>query len=545
MVSPVNAGKTIMGVPPQALDDIALAAWNSQKAGKKKVAGVDADDLPPSQGGIDVDKALGFTQQAVSLGGLVPMLAVGAANMAWNLPRNMAQGGRHVASWFGGEKPIPLPERVKWNDAVTFEKVGNAIGIGKPVGSIAQGAADMATGPVAGAFDRTGLSGWRMRANAKAAQKHLLRAQGMAGSLKMDKVPEALHEHVNRIRQVVTGVGHAGDLVNHTEISGALEGIEGALKANKDLRVPGHVEKMLTTIEKAGERHLGSQAWQNVGEHVKGMPGKLAKTSVTHGLMNASFIAGSGISMVQDGRSFSRNLKTLKAMYADMTGTTPDKVSTARVLLGKVPKPVAQARRHLIANTGAKELADVLNIGLNVKMVVDKRFSFLPSMLGFAAADQVGHAADIVMGESTLEAYGAFREHIAHKQKSGEKISTAAYADFIAIVNPSFQHLGTKHMVTQQVAAQLEQMQAGAGKVMEWAGNGELVKMGNAAAAAQKKAISAQAPHAPVPPPTHWQDVARGKNMAQVAMPVMGSNTQRLVDNALLQGGIPHGLAPK
>ncbi len=381
-----------------------------------------------------IDKAIGVTNTALSVGGFVPFVAPVAG---W-VGDKVAAGGERFAPKLGFiqsiGKGIGWPARFLKQ---TFSELGGKMGgFGKAIGRGTQAVFDGAAPVTQFISDKSGLSNWQRRRHfGKAAIAHE-KAMELAKTLDLSTAPQAVSEHLRDLHNAV----HLPSGVNHEAAAAASTAIEKAL-VDKAVTAE-HLkpfQKFITAAEDAAIHSKGAASWKNIGQAVKNAPAALAKAPIGHTVMNGSFIAMSGMSMVADTRSAAKDLASLKQMLADATGKDVKDISTVKALFGAAPEPVRAARSHLMKNYSLKQLADVGNVALQVMMVVSKRFGMMKSMLAFGGVTAFSKVTDAVMGESTLPVFQAFRDEF---MKNKGVVPADYYAAFAGAMVPELRSRG-------------------------------------------------------------------------------------------------------
>jgi len=443
-----------------------------------------------------VNKILGPLNIGLMIGGFASFIAGGidmtrkAGGWAWNKIR--------------GGKPSETPRTLL--NAVTFENIGG------------DKAAHLVAAPTHGILgsiaDTTGLSTWRVNANINSFHKHFAAAKDISHRIPIQGLEEGAVSHLRTLASAV----QSGDPAHlaRPEVMESLRTLEQA-------RLSGDASKFITRVSKAVEHKNGALAWSNVSQTVKEAPKTLAKTPVMHGLMNGSFIAMSGLSMFMDSREFLQNLELLKQMHADITGR---KISTAGVLFGNVPPIIAESRAHLWKLLGVKMSADLVNIGLNIKMIITRHLNPTVAIVGMMGSDAVSRGASTLMGEPITVIY----KTISLALKKGEPVEAQAYSALLLAASADLRN----HKSGKEFAAKLAEIYA-AGKVNP----GEVLKKVNSGEIVQDiKRITVAADAAAQPAPENEtsmvQKLKEGNNRAAPAKtdkPILGKHTNQVVSH--------------
>jgi len=318
--------------------------------------------------------------------------------------------------------------------------------------------------------------------------------------------------------------------------------IAGSLikKAGEKIKPGGMVEKTGHAIG-APVRFL-TQSFNDMGSKLgirKHIPKAIGEASVGWSALNVSFVGMSGLEMFGTARGFTENLYSLKQMYADMTGTDAGKISTLKVLMGSVPKPVAEARSHLLKSVGVEGIVETVGLIFGLKQLLGGNISnkaiALQMGLGMGAPALAG-----LMGKSILPFYKGFSD--AHKHG---KIPPEGYAAFISKINPRFEKMvekmGADSPVVMAVATKFAQSNTAPGDILKLQAEGKLEKLGDEAVAEMKKASPAPAQDVPHHPPASMVDKLNAKSHPEKTKhrPLVGEFTGRLHSNPHEKGDAP------
>lgn len=165
---------------------------------------------------------------------------------------------------------------------------------------------------------------------------------------------------------------------------------------------------------------------------------KLAKGQMTPGghLNNGMMFGFSAIAAYGMARGFSQNLDSLRHMYAEMTGTRAENVSTLGLLTsGDAPELVKQARGHLLREYIGRGAVQALSLGLIGRAMWNKK---IMGMKEFLIPMGAGVGLDIVMGESALPFFAG----VTNAHKAGQDIPPQAYAEFLLAADPDLKRRG-------------------------------------------------------------------------------------------------------
>jgi hypothetical protein len=455
------------------------------------------------------DKALGAAGAVVTVTGLFSFFGSMIVNALGGLVKG---GGRLIGSQSLQKAGLKVQAPVRYINENSFADVGQKVGVGGFLGRASQRFANGAAGVVETVGNATGLSSSRHAANMGKAHTHFERTKSLAGEFKLDGIPAELRPHVEAIHQAALNspsITHAVDKTGFRSAVTAAEEMmaQGGVKADKATR------QFITSAGKSLGKYEAAEGWRNLGASVKAAPKSMAQSKISHGLLNGSLIAGSALSMTGDARSFFKDLKTLKQMYADTTGK---KASTLRILLGGLPGPVAAARSHLIKNTLVKESTDAAGMLVNVKQAVDHRFNGPKALAAFFIPDFISRGADKLMGESLLSYYKPLSE--AHKL--GQAISAEDYAEFLVVASRDLGERGKNSEFTKAIAQQYAAAHTSPAVILQEVSNGGLTKRIALLIAANETAKD-QTAHSPI------QQVPGNKER-----PIVGKHTEQLAKSS-------------
>lgn len=343
----------------------------------------------------------------------------------------VAAGAEKAAKWTGATSLNTVSGALKGVSETTFESV--------PIlGSLAQGATRVAMGGVGlitGALEKTGFTGWRTAANTAKFDKHSATLAQKAESFFGQGVASA------ELRTAMNGL--QAHMLAHPSAFNA-EAFETELKTFSELagrqqpKLVKEFGKLRGVMEKAHGSHYMADAWSNLSHYAKAAPQKVAKASVFHGALNTGIMGGVAVSAAKTGLDLRTSLRTLKAMYADQTGKSPDSVSSMTLLFSKdLPKAVLQARGQLWKEFGPSLLMEAGNIGVNVDMVMRNRggmMAMIPLMV-FGMGSQMVRS---VLGSSLIPAYKQAKE----MEAAGAPIPPEVYATLVGEGEPQLAKRG-------------------------------------------------------------------------------------------------------
>jgi hypothetical protein len=408
------------------------------------------------------DKVVGNVNFGLEMAASAPLI-VGGAQMA---TKAITKAGSFVTGFVSpslAEKVGSFVPQKSWN-SITFSELGDATRLKAPVGNAVQAGANWISGPIQWLTDKTGLSSWRSGANTVKADKLFDAAKGMTLTAGADATVLA------DLQSKVMGASGVGDLASADV--GSL--ITAAKEASKTTPLSDVGKQFIGTVEDSLAYQNKAAGWSDVGGAVKSAPEKLGNTSATHGIMNAAFIGMSGMKMFGDARGFAQNLDSLRQMYSDVTGEDPKAVSTMKLLTGKLPEPVNEARNHLVSKYGVKQGLSVGNIAMNVAMMINPKWGSswkaIGAMIGTSLASS---AVEGLMGESILPVHKAFSE--AHK--TGRKIPAEFYAAYLYSASKELKSRGeTGQQFAMAIGQQYAEEQIAPGALLQELSNGKLME---------------------------------------------------------------------
>jgi hypothetical protein len=477
---------------------------------------VAAPEIPVSPATSATDKILGGSFKTLGITSMAAWLGGGLVN---------ALGG--AVRWTGSKTGINLLERagnkirqpIAYIDRTTLSDFGRSTGIGNAVSKVTQpvfnGAATVADKVVAPTLGKRGVI-----KHTGQMHFHLDKASTHANvSLAAD---HALAPHLKTL-QTITSVPSG-----HVDMGRLKEAYEAYSTVKSDIKNPfaslpkaeaKAVGKFETAIGRAIGHHHSAQEWKDVKATVRNLPKGMAGSSIRHTLMNGSWIGLSGLSVFSVGRNFFKDLKALKQMSADMTG---QQVSTLGLLVGNVPAPIAQARKHIFKNFFAREALETVGLAVNIKQARNGHIN--PLVLGAQILGSQG--IDQMMGESVLDHYQLLKTAY---QRGG--ISVADYASFLAEASSELKARGADNPFTQAIAQQYAQEKASPAQIMKEIANGGLMKRISLLVVAQEPAKTET--------PAVTSHVKKASGVRE-EKPVIGKHTGQLAKNpaSTLEQGI-------
>lgn len=361
----------------------------------------------------------------------------------------------------------------------TFSDLGKRMpGVAKPLNRVSQFLADGASSVAGPLLDATGFGG-RLSARAgrnadRAAASARVHAESVIDILhrEMGGAPHEI-QYVKDMMETVRDAPTAANLAERMpQLKEAGEALTKAVDKNPALE--SAIKPLRKTMDKAVEQagkaaslHADHLGMQNVRQTVKNAPQAIAKSSITHGMMNGAFIGIESLAMFGIANTFAQNLESLKAMKADIDNEDPAKISTFAVLTGKVPPVVAEARSALLKQAGVQTITQAASFFLTIKNAVKNNVGFLP----FIAAQGISAGAQALIGESIVPVYAMARK--AHA--GGQKIPEAFYAEFLMSADKEFKGRGaTGQEMAKALAAQYASENAAPGQILKEMSNGKL-----------------------------------------------------------------------
>lgn len=495
------------------------------------LSAADPFSLAPKPTGFD--RMLGAADSAANAVGMVAFMGLPIINV-------VGKGIEKVGGWVN-VKPVAragaaIQVPAKFASEKTFADLGRVTHTSAAAGNVSK--------PLFGGFawlaekfsDLTGLGGRQRAKNLGRLHVEAERAAGLAKGLSLDSAHPSIARDLGQMQRTLLDAEHPSRVdvaalkKSVVAVETAMEkGVNGeAIKLSELKPLRKAMEKFVKSAGRVVGYHEAAEGWKHVGDTVRNAPKAIAGTNIAHGMMNGAFIASSGLSMFSDARGFKQNLVSLKQMYADMTGKDASKVSTLLLLMpfNKVPAQVADARKHLLVNVTLKEIADAINVGVNVKQAVDHRFSMLKAMSAFGASMAVGMGADMVMGPSPLPYYKALSD--AHRK--GQEIPAEALAEFIGVACKELKDRGgADSPFTQAVAQQYAQEKLSPAQIMQEIEDGKMMVRVQALIAADQSTGSAQ--HVDDSPVSvSHTDMLSG---AKKDRPIVGKYTSQINSSAL------------
>lgn len=285
-----------------------------------------------------------------------------------------------------------------------------------------------------------------------------------------------------------------------------LNAIAGARKnvskfAKNMLKSHGHIA--------AQAEHLESAAFlKNFQTSLGKIPETLSKMPVNEALNHGLYAAAQTATTIRTGRLFTSGLHTMKHMYASLTGTPLNKVSSLQVMFGKVPAPMVEARHQFVKSVIPQVLANGVGMVAFSKMMKGGSF-----MVGFGAQMGSGMIGGAIASHySFLETYNTFTQ----AKQAGQKLPAGAYLGLMVKASPK--KIGKMEETDAKlyaVAQEYAKEGATAAMVMNEIYNGMFDK--RYAAVPESQAIKSQQPVPVVGKHTGKENLRRIGNAAELA----------------------------
>ncbi|MGE0754934.1 MAG: hypothetical protein AB7L92_07205 [Alphaproteobacteria bacterium] len=449
------AGTTLGRLTPMA-DDVAIAAMKAHRHGANAVVRALPNKKKPDVSPIDTGLTVG--EQATNILGFSPFLA---------MPASFAGKG---VSWIGnktGLKPITAAGSALGAPGRYLEKPIETTIFAKPVNAVATGLSKASGAVVGGISGFTGLDKRLQASHLAKSKTRLEKARELMKEVNISDAPAAIHSELHELK----GMAHAQSLTaaQAERAITLIERTEKGLAAAEGKGLGKAYAKAAKHMEAAAGHQLRAVHWADPRASIAAAPAKLQKMDAGHTLMQGAWVLGSGISMAQDARTFSRNLDGLKTMYHDMTGK---QLSTTGALFGTLPPVLAAARSHMIKNTSIKEITDAAGLLVNLKGLFNPRFNGLKAAAAFMIPGFAAQGADMIMGESIIPAYEAMKANFDAKQKMPQDY----YAAFLGELSPELKKRGgAGSAFTKAVAAQYATEQATPEQILREINDGKLM----------------------------------------------------------------------
>jgi len=236
-----------------------------------------------------------------------------------------------------------------------------------------------------------------------------------------------------------TVANYAGDA--KTAITNFSEQTLGnAFKNNKFAMAVGNASSSLAT--KSSDL-LSSVGLKSAAGLVANVTKSLAEKPVTAGLMEASFIAGSGLQIASGALGFTKSLVVLKQMAFDLTGK---KFSTIDVLFkNDVPEVVKNERGQILKSLTVDEAGGAISLAVAIKSAVK---SIAPWIWPVVIGASVG--ASMMVGEGMLPTY----DQASKAFNAGQPLPPDVYAKIVGVSKELTNHGGEAGPFAQAVATQ-------------------------------------------------------------------------------------------
>jgi hypothetical protein len=414
-----------------------------------------------------LDKALDKTGSAIGIIGMIPFIGTGALKL-------LGGGVKKVGGWFKSEGVQKIGGKIQapahYLDETTFSQLGEKMGgVGKSLGNASQKVADVAAVGAEKLNRTTGIANWFSGRAFGKAQGHFNNFSKHASALDLQHVHSELLSDVAAVKVAGMKAQHVGHLDSEfaTKFNALEKKIAELEKAGSKAATGAGKKQMDKMMSSAGNmvgKLEASRAWGNPAAAVKGAPKAFASGTIGHNVMNGSFVLGSGIEGISHLRGTGKKIAAIKEAVYDETGKRP---STFDVVIGNVPEFAKDMRSAVLKKSVVKLGADVIGLGANIRMALDKRFGFLPSMVAFMAPQLFSQAVDASIHDN-VDVYVAFRRNALSKKSAGQKLTVEDYAPFIAELEPKLRKRGrVGQEFAMKVAEHYVAIQATPGQVLK------------------------------------------------------------------------------
>ena len=279
---------------------------------------------------------------------------------------------------------------------------------------------------------------------------------------------------------------------------------------------------------------VGLLGFKNASSTMKEVPSILAKKPVGQGLMDGSFIAGSGLQMATGAMDFGTSLTALKNMAFEVTGK---KFSTMQILMGDVPEIIKAERAGVLKSLAMAEGSGALSLGVTIKNAATK-----VSGLAWAAVIGAGFVGDMLIDKGALPAY----TELSQAFKAGQPIPEEGYIKLLASASPELKKRGGETSAfTKALSTKYAEENASPAQIMQEISKDGL-KARIAAVIAASEAAKAAAPvveeksSEKSPEKSHVAALSDSKkplaHLAKRDREIVGANTAKLAANT--QNGI-------
>ena len=186
--------------------------------------------------------------------------------------------------------------------------------------------------------------------------------------------------------------------------------------------------------------------------------------SVTQNAWVAGVYTGFGVQTIQTGKSFSSELRTLKQLYADLTGVSVNQISTMKALFGAAPPFVKEARHSIAKHILPEALVNVLSFVINLKLTRNnmsgkKQIALIAMQMGGGSV-----VSWLVGTENFLPMYAALYD----MQAKGQAVPPEAYAEFLGTASKDARNDGgAGNTLVQAVAIRYAERQASPAQIVK------------------------------------------------------------------------------
>lgn len=438
---------------------------------------------------------------AVSGAGAV---AAGLSGAGGFLEKRNIIGGKAL-----GKAGTTLKRPVEYVNNKTIGELGI---VGRLIGGVSKAASSVA-GVMADGLHAIGVTDWRANAFERKAAAHWDKARELHSGLGATQIahPEMQQAVVEKLGAALSAPVHAA---SQEEFQAVLKHANDmASKHQTALAAP--LAKIEKAAGKAHDAHYIQDGWRNLRTHARNAHQRIAQGGVVNSLTNASIVAGLGASTYFTARGVKSSVEGLKDIYADMTGTKPESISTFSLLLGGAPPAFKEARKQVLREFGPASVLEAANWVVNANFILRNKFAILPMIL-LGGGSQLLRTAT---AGTLVPAYQAIKQAQAHHVKAPAELYAQVLGDAIPElkerggVNSRFTKALAEHYAAQQVSATQLMKDIGSGKAM--AVLEELKRAPKPEAQAQTQQVKAEAvaPPQPVveaPKRSHVEALAQG-----------------------------------
>lgn len=249
----------------------------------------------------------------------------------------------------------------------------------------------------------------------------------------------------------ISGVKGVGKLTGSTVIQSAGVNLEAKVAGITDKTFAESFNgKLFAPIGRASTRLatktsglLSSVGLKSAASVVADTPSALAAKPVGAGLMEASFIAGSGLQMASGALGFAKSLAVLKQMAFDLTGK---RYSTIDLLFkDNVPEVIKNERGQILKSLTVDEAGGAISMGVAIKSAARVVSGWVwPVVMGATIG------ASMLVGEGMLSVYAEATKAF----NSGQPLPPDVYAKIVGVSKELINRGGEQGAFAQAVATQ-------------------------------------------------------------------------------------------